>query len=131
MKIVNFSHPLTKKQMQQVAAITGQEVEEIIEVSSQIDPNDSLSPQIEKMLDLTNFSIGDWQTLPILINLPALNVSAAVMLAHLHGRMGYSSSAKCKRCRNVGPLAWTDGLFPCGITATTRSRCGVVPLRSS
>src|SRR5690554_215622 len=89
MKIVNFSHPLTKKQMQQVAAITGQEVEEIIEVSSQIDPNDSLSPQIEKMLDLTNFSIGDWQTLPILINLPALNVSAAVMLAHLHGRMGY------------------------------------------
>ncbi|HBK69900.1 MAG TPA: hypothetical protein DDZ91_14770 [Firmicutes bacterium] len=92
MKIVNFSHPLTTEQLQQIAAITNQDVEEVIEVSSQIDPNNSLSPQIEEMLESTGFSISDWQTLALIINLPALNFSSAVMLAHLHGRMGYFPS---------------------------------------
>jgi len=30
-----------------------------------------------------------WQTEPILVNLPSLNFIAALLLAELHGRMGY------------------------------------------
>ncbi len=89
MKIINFSHPLTDKQLQQIEKISGQKVEEVIEIASKIEPDRPLAAQIEKMLAEANLTAKEWQSLPLLINLPALNYSAAVMLAQLHGRMGY------------------------------------------
>lgn len=41
------------------------------------------------LLDTVGLSSQEWQTLPILINLPSLKVIAAIRLAELHGRMGY------------------------------------------
>jgi hypothetical protein len=41
------------------------------------------------MIDHAGLTSEEWQTKPILINLPSLNYSAAIMLALLHGRMGY------------------------------------------
>lgn len=41
------------------------------------------------MLDQAGLSSEEWQTASLLINLPSLNYSAAVMLAMLHGRLGY------------------------------------------
>jgi len=44
------------------------------------------------MLDRTGLTSVEWQTKPLLVNLPSLNYSAAAMLAQLHGRMGYFPS---------------------------------------
>jgi len=41
------------------------------------------------MLDTLPLSPEEWQTEPILMALPALNYSAAVILADVHGRMGH------------------------------------------
>jgi hypothetical protein len=41
------------------------------------------------MADRVGFSPEEWQTRPILVVLPALSSSARVLLAELHGRMGY------------------------------------------
>ncbi len=99
MILLNFAHPLTPDHLAQLEALTGQGVARVIEVPSQIDPQQPLAPQIAAMIDQAGLSSAEWQTLPLLVNLPALNFSAAVLLAELHGRCGYFPP--CVRLRPV------------------------------
>jgi hypothetical protein len=87
--LLNFSHPLTDDHLAQVEALTGQQVERVVEVPSQIDAQQPLSPQVVEMVDACGLSPAEWQTLPLLVNPPALNFSAVALLAELHGRLGY------------------------------------------
>ncbi len=64
-------------------------IERVIIVSSQIDPQQPLGPQVTGMAEAAGLTPQEWQTSPILLNLPSLNFSAALLLAELHGRMGY------------------------------------------
>ncbi|GBD08607.1 hypothetical protein HRbin22_00848 [Candidatus Thermoflexus japonica] len=92
MIVVNFAHPLTEEQLQQIEVLTGQKVERVIAIDAQIDPQEPLTPQVVAMVDRVGFSPEEWQVLPLLIALPSLNYSAGVLLAELHGRMGYFPS---------------------------------------
>jgi hypothetical protein len=87
--VVNFSHAITPDQQDQIVALTGLAIERVIDVSSQINLNQPLEPQIVAMADAAGLSAQQWQSEGILINLPALSISAAALLAELHGRMGY------------------------------------------
>jgi hypothetical protein len=89
MILLNFAHPLTTDHLQQIEALTGQPIERVIEISSQIDPLRPLVPQVADLADQAGLSPAEWQTLPLLINPPALNFSAVTLLAELHGRCGY------------------------------------------
>lgn len=92
MILLNFSHPLTPEQLEQVARLvrqTGDEELRVIEISSQVDLQQPLGPQVVRMVDSAGLSPAEWQSSPLLINLPSLNHSAGVLLAELHGRMGY------------------------------------------
>jgi hypothetical protein len=89
MVVLNFAHPLTPEQIRQIEALTGQPVEQVIAVDAQIDPASPLAPQVAAMADRVGFSPEEWQTRPILVILPSLSYSAGVLLAELHGRMGY------------------------------------------
>lgn len=89
MKILNFAHPLTDDQLQEIQSLVGVKITAVLEIPSQISTETPLAPQIEKMLDSTGFTSQEWQTDTLLINLPSLNYSAAAVLAQLHGRMGY------------------------------------------
>ncbi len=89
MILVNFAHPFTEEQLHQIEVLTGQKVERIIAIDAQIDPQEPLVPQVSAMVDRVGFSAEEWQTQPLLIALPSLNYSAGVLLAELHGRMGY------------------------------------------
>ncbi len=92
MRIVNFAHPLTEEHLREIEALAGLRVSEVTDVPSQIDPQEPLEPQVEAMLDGLNLTSRQWQTLPLLVNLPSLSCSAAVLLALLHGRTGYFPS---------------------------------------
>ena len=89
MILLNFSHPLTADHLAQVEAVTGQKVERVVEVRSQIDAQQLLMPQVVALADECDLSPAEWQTLPLLVNPPALNFIAAALLAELHGRCGY------------------------------------------
>lgn len=89
MILLNFSHPLTPTQLQQVEALTGRSVERVIEIHSQIDPQQPLVPQVVALADQAELSPTEWQTLPLLVNPPSLNFIAVALLAELHGRCGY------------------------------------------
>jgi len=92
MVVLNFAHPLTSEQQRQIEALAGQPVEQVIAIDAQIDPARPLVPQVVSMVDRVGFSPEEWQTRPILLLLPSLNYSAGVLLAELHGRMGYFPS---------------------------------------
>lgn len=89
MKILNFAHPFTEAQLAKIEELAGTKISGVIEVPSQIDPDQPIGPQIEAMLERTSLNAQEWQTGSLLINLPSLNYSAAALLAQLHGRMGY------------------------------------------
>ncbi len=89
MILLNFAHPLTPAQLDQAATLAGRPAERVVEVPSQVDPQQPLAPQVAALADAAQLSPAEWQSLPLLINPPSLNFVAAVLLAELHGRCGY------------------------------------------
>ncbi len=89
MFLLNFSHPLTPAQLAQLEALTGAGVERVIVVPAQFDTQQPFVPQVEALLAQVPLTAEEWQTMPLLVVPPALNFITAVLLAELHGRMGY------------------------------------------
>jgi hypothetical protein len=44
---------------------------------------------VRQVVDAVGLTPEEWQTLPLVVNLPSLNVIAALVIAELHGRCGY------------------------------------------
>ncbi len=99
MLLLNFSHPLSTEQLAQIEGLLSEKIERVIEVHSQVDPQQPLGPQIVQMVNSAGLSPAEWQNQPLLVNPPALNYSAVLLLAELHGRMGYFPT--CLRLRPV------------------------------
>lgn len=89
MLILNFTHPLTPEQLAQIETLTGQTVSAVRDVPTQFDAQVLFGPQITALADAVGLTSAEWQTLPLLIVPPALNFVAVLLLAELHGRMGY------------------------------------------
>ena len=89
MLILNFSHPLTGEQVSKVEQRLGQTVERILPLPAQFDQQEPFAPQLEDLLRGVELSPEEWQSAPLLVVLPSLSSIAAVVLAELHGRMGY------------------------------------------
>ena len=89
MIILNFSHPLTPEHLAQIEALTGQPVERVIEIPTHLDTEAPFGPQVVRLADACGLTPVDWQTKLILVVPPALNFAAVLLIAELHGRMGY------------------------------------------
>jgi hypothetical protein len=89
MILLNFSHPITAEQIAQAEGLTGQAVERVIDLPTHFDNEESFLPQFAALMAGLLLNAEELQTLPIVVNLPALNFIAGLVLAELHGRMGY------------------------------------------
>jgi hypothetical protein len=89
MIILNFSHPLTELQKRQTEAFIGEEIERIHNIPVQFESEAPFLPQLEELMTSLNLAPQALQTQSIVVNPPALNFIAALVLADLHGRMGY------------------------------------------
>jgi hypothetical protein len=89
MILLNFSHPLPVAEISRIEQLTGQSIEIILPLPAQFDPATPFIPQVEALIDQVPLSPEQWQTAALLVNLPSLNYIAAIVLAELHGRMGY------------------------------------------
>jgi hypothetical protein len=89
MILLNYSHPLTPVQLEQVEALAGKKIERVVEIHTQIDAQQPLAPQVVALADQAQLTPLEWQSAPIVINPPSLNFVAVVLLAELHGRCGY------------------------------------------
>lgn len=89
MILLNFSHPLTEAQRAQMEELTGRAIDRIVDAPPHFDEQEPFIPQLEALMAGIPLSPAEWQTAPILILLPSLNFIAGLLLAELHGRMGY------------------------------------------
>ena len=89
MILINCSHPLTPDQHEQIERLTHQSVERVISLPDQFDHGLPFAPQLSELMQRVDLSAEQWQTESILVNPPSLNFTAAMLLADLHGRMGY------------------------------------------
>jgi hypothetical protein len=87
--IVNFSHPLTEQQLESVRALVRGPITAVKAVPCQFDHDRPFAEQARALLDGVGLSTDEWQTTPLLLNLPSLAPIAAVVLAEVHGRCGY------------------------------------------
>ena len=97
MIVINFSHPLTDNQQQQIERIKVRPIEQLIEQMAYLDQTQPFAEQIRAMVDAVGLRLADpqgdasshWQSKRILIVPPGHAPATAVLLAELHGRMGY------------------------------------------
>lgn len=89
MIILNFSHPITPAQQARINALADEAIEQVIDLPTHFDNALPFRPQFEALMEGLPLSSEDLQTRPILVNLPSLNFIAGLVLAELHGRMGY------------------------------------------
>lgn len=100
MIIINYSHPLTPAHIAGIETLLGQPVERVIDIPSQVDLQQPFGLQAVQMAEAAGLTPQEWQTTPILVNPPSLNYSAVLLLAELHGRMGYFPP-----CLRLRPMA--------------------------
>jgi hypothetical protein len=103
MLALNFSHPLTASQLAAISQISGAQIERVIEIKTQLDPALPFAEQARALVEAVGLSSEEWQTKSLLINLPSFSPVAALVLAELHGRMGYFPAII--RLRPVGGAA--------------------------
>ena len=89
MILLNFTHPLTQEQIKEIEAVTGQKVTEMRGEMAEFDHQAPFAEQVRALADRVGLSPEEWQTTPLLVIPPSLNFIAVVLLAELHGRMGY------------------------------------------
>jgi hypothetical protein len=89
MILLNFSHPITEEQQTQIEALIGKKIERIHHDLVQFDHAEPYLPQLAKVMDHLPLSPQELQSAAVLVILPSFNAIAALVLAELHGRMGY------------------------------------------
>lgn len=89
MILINFSHPLTPQQKIDIENLSGEPIEQLIDLSVHFDNQKPFLPQLAQLMDKIPLDTLTLQSAQILINPPSLNFITAMLLAELHGRMGY------------------------------------------
>jgi len=93
MILLNFAHPMTEAQLARIAELTGEAVDRVVDVKTHFDNDRPFADQavavVDQAVEQAGLSSAELQTVPILVNPPALNFNTAALLAELHGRMGY------------------------------------------
>ena len=89
MLVLNFSHPLTDEHLADLQGMLGSGNLEVRTLTTQFDHDRSFVEQARELVDSVGLTPEEWQTCSLLVNLPSLNVIAALVLAEMHGRCGY------------------------------------------
>lgn len=87
--VVNFSHPLTDAQRGQIQVLAGRPVARVIDVPTHFADDPPYAEQVRGLVAAAGLTAAEWQTLPLLVNLPGFGPVVAVLLAHLHGLTGH------------------------------------------
>ena len=89
MIFLNFAHPFTEVQFASMCDMTGKQIDQVIAAPAQFDHAQPFAPQARALIDSVGLTPEQWQTEPLLLNLPSLSVIAGLVVAEVHGRCGY------------------------------------------
>lgn len=89
MIVVNFGHPLTDEQHARIEALADRAIERIIDVPTHFAEEEAFASQVAALVERAGLAPEEWQSLPLLVNLPSYAPIVAVLLAYLHGLSGH------------------------------------------
>lgn len=101
--VLNYAYPITAEQQTEIERLAGLPVEQVVALPVQIDHDAPLAPQIAALAEAAQLSPDEWQTLPLVVNLPSLALAAGALLVELHGRMGHFPTVVHLRPETHGP----------------------------
>lgn len=87
--LLNFSHPLLPEQINQAQELLGLTVGRAIERQVHFDPHRPFADQSRELVRSVGLTPEEWQAARLVVNLPSLDVIAALVLAEIHGRCGH------------------------------------------
>ena len=100
--ILNFAHPFTDEQVKSLEESLG--AIDIYHEQIQLDPESPFLPQIREILERVPLTADQWQTVPLVINPPALSAAAVIMAAEITSRAGYLPPViRLKRVESTPP----------------------------
>jgi hypothetical protein len=88
MILLNYAHPLTSEQLDQLAALLGV-TPKVRDIPVHIDRARPITEVARELVDAVEFSPAEWQTLPLIVNPPGLSPLALALIAEIHGRCGH------------------------------------------
>jgi len=87
MLILNYSNPLNAAQLERIEALVGEQPL-VRDLATHADRARPLAEVARELADAASLSTEEWQTIPLLLNPPALAPLALALIAELHGRSG-------------------------------------------
>lgn len=88
MLLLNFAHPFTAEQLATIISLLGEEPA-VREISVQVDRARPVAEVVVDLADATGLTRLEWQTVPFILNPPALAPVALALIAEMHGRCGH------------------------------------------
>jgi hypothetical protein len=89
MIVLNYSHPITDDQRARIESLAGVSIDRIADIPVHFDQERPFDEQAAALAQASGLTSEQWQTESLLINPPAFAPGAVVLLAYLHGLMGY------------------------------------------
>lgn len=89
MLILNLAHPPTQAQLTVISRMPWVRIGDVVEIKTQLDSSATFVERVQALIEGNGFSSGEWQTKSLVLNLPSFSPVAALVLAELHGRIGY------------------------------------------
>ena len=89
MILLNFSSPFKSVQRAQVEALLHESIDRVVNFHCQVDSDMEILPQFYPMMAKLPLNDAELKDEPVVVVLPAQNYLAVLVMAYLHGRMGY------------------------------------------
>ena len=88
MILLNYAHPLTSEQLDQIAQLLGA-VPDVRDIPVHADRSRPLGEVARELADAAGLAPNAWQTQQLLVNPPGLAPLALALIAEIHGRSGH------------------------------------------
>jgi hypothetical protein len=108
MILINFGAAFRPLQIAQAEALLHEPITRVIDLSIKVDPDQEMLPQFKKSMAKLKLNDTDLCAEPVVINLPNQNYLAVMVLAELHGRMGYFPPILRARMKSSGLLPYYE-----------------------
>jgi hypothetical protein len=88
MMLLNYAHPLTPEQLDQLAARLGAPPD-VRDIAVQIERERPLAEVARELAEAAGLTSPEWQITPLIVNPPGLAPLALALIAEIHGRCGH------------------------------------------
>ena len=108
MRILNFAYPITDEHQMKIEDLANHAISEIRNIPVNFELERPFDVQAREIVDSIGLTPHEWQTPPVLVNLPSLNFGAVTILVELHGRIGHFPSVLRTRPVSNGGLTYYE-----------------------